>query len=684
MALALGSAVAATSAERGGPPAAEAIGSPPSSQQMRLSCGGAGFATRSAAIMEESSTSPTREVAMHVLHMRSAPLGVAHRNLLQGLDSARRLDALEWLVQAFDALALPDSHLFSAFGLLDRFAASSPAPISAGPGAFALVLASMLVALKVSGTQRDLDRAKRLVVEVSGSPKPWASVRKAELCILRRLGFRACTPTARDLLDRIAADASAQAEASMPSDALWDTDVRARCADLARCLLELALVHEPWAVYGTGRPPLASALAALLLAQLALSAPRNLVDALQEPLRILDHTADAVVTEIAEAMRQRWITEDKRTSSGSSSAVMDKWLRRMGGNLGATPPNAGDLRFLTAPLPAEAPRDSARARSPAGTAFATLGGKAPVTAVPAIPVQAAVPAPGAALSAASMTASTTTLSSCPGPASMSVSDAPPALEEAQRTLPTPRPALCPAPATGPALASRFPPAQLATQLSRTAASENLSSWPLSASGCNKDARPPSPQQASKSASQALLPGRPGAKAVHQPGGAIATNFADGQKSPENANILPSQPLVELAHVLNMVGTRMGPGSGSGATFGTGAKQRAPVAEVLVSSALRLSWPDERRKVPRSEAAEACRDAILALQEAASQLEGAAGLLDGGSTAVHREFKPTALGSESKRRRTFAGPTLARAPSPGAAGPPAPRGSPPVRLSGLRV
>lgn len=221
-----------------------------------------------------------------MLHARSAPLGVANADLARGLDSSRRLDALEWLVQAFDALGLPDTQLFSAFGLLDRFAASSPNPISAGPGAFALVLAAMLVALKVSGTQRDLERAKRLVVEVSGSARPWAAVRKAELCILRRLGFRACTPTARDLLDRLLADVGGP---SVQQDgSAWDGDAKARCENLSRFLLELGLVHEPEVVYGAGRAPLAAAMAALLLTLLALSAPRRVVEALAgRPLDLL-------------------------------------------------------------------------------------------------------------------------------------------------------------------------------------------------------------------------------------------------------------------------------------------------------------------------------------------------------------------------------------------------------------
>lgn len=298
--------------------------------------------------------------------MRSQPLGVASRSLAQGLDGARRLDALEWLVQAFDALNLPDTQLFAAFGLLDRFAAASPAPISAGPGAFALVLAAMLVALKATGTQRELERAKRLVAEVSGTSRPWAAVRKAELCILRRLGFRACTPTSRDLLDRLLGEAS-QAAVRLPQDvSAWDSDSRSRCADLARFLLELGLVHEPETLYGPGHPPLAAALAALLLALLALGAPRQCAEALREPSRLLD--GGLAVAELAEAMRQRWTAEERRAAGGGGSAVLEKWLRRVG-SFGASPPAAGELRYLMTgvgialepPVP-KAAQESARAK----------------------------------------------------------------------------------------------------------------------------------------------------------------------------------------------------------------------------------------------------------------------------------------------------------------------------------
>lgn len=59
--------------------------------------------------------SPLREVSLSALHRRSSPLSLSSVNLARGLDSARRLDALEWLVQAYDALGLPDGQLFAAF-----------------------------------------------------------------------------------------------------------------------------------------------------------------------------------------------------------------------------------------------------------------------------------------------------------------------------------------------------------------------------------------------------------------------------------------------------------------------------------------------------------------------------------------------------------------------------------------
>ena len=42
--------------------------------------------------------SPLREIPLSSLQKRSSPLSLSHASLAHGLDSARRLDALEWLV----------------------------------------------------------------------------------------------------------------------------------------------------------------------------------------------------------------------------------------------------------------------------------------------------------------------------------------------------------------------------------------------------------------------------------------------------------------------------------------------------------------------------------------------------------------------------------------------------------
>eukprot|EP00747_Dinoflagellata_sp_TGD_P181764 gnl/TRDRNA2_/TRDRNA2_35706_c0_seq1.p1 gnl/TRDRNA2_/TRDRNA2_35706_c0~~gnl/TRDRNA2_/TRDRNA2_35706_c0_seq1.p1 ORF type:complete len:620 (+),score=123.52 gnl/TRDRNA2_/TRDRNA2_35706_c0_seq1:280-1860(+) len=513
------------------------------------------------------------KVALHVLHMRSTPLGVANAKLSQGLDSARRLDALEWLVQAFDALNLPDSQLFAAFGLLDRFAAASPAPISAGPGAFALVLAAMLVALKVSGTQKDLERAKRLVVEVSGSSRPWAAVRRAELLILRRLGFRACTPTARDLLDRLL-DSALPAEVA--KDSAWDLDSRNRCAELARFLLELGLVHEPEAVYGPGRPPLAAALSALMLSLLALNSPPGCLEVLREPLRLLD-PGDAVIRELSEAMRQRWVMEEKRVNGGGGSAVMEKWLRRVG-SFGASPPSPCELKFL-APEPQ-------KVLSPAKRKDSIV--------------------PGASVSQAVVSIAE------PSSRLEQASDAP---EPAVASASTDQQHACQLVSTQDSMTtSRYPPAQLMSQLSRAAATENLSAWPLPG---QQEAQPSSPQPATaKGARQAA--------ASSVDGGAAA-------RSPEPSARAAPEPLVELTHVLNMVAPR--PGCGAGASTDSarhagksdGSKQKPPsvAAELLVSSALRMQWAVDRRKVGLADAVRTCRDAAMTLQEAQHGLSDAA-------------------------------------------------------------
>ena len=181
-------------------------------------------------------------------------------------------------------------------------------------------------------------------MEVSGSSRPWAAVRKAEFSILRRLGFRACTPTAFDLLDRLLSDLfpslalrlagnPSAGSAPMPSagtdPASWDPESKLRCSNLARFLLEMCVVYDPEALYDSGRPPLVSAVAALLLSLLSHSAPRHYAQMLAEAVHLTEllgirssvlcrgeslwpmmnqqRSNRTTLMEIAEAMRSRWV-----------------------------------------------------------------------------------------------------------------------------------------------------------------------------------------------------------------------------------------------------------------------------------------------------------------------------------------------------------------------------------------
>lgn len=636
--------------------------------------------------------SPLHEVTLAHLHKRSSPLRVTCSDLAQGLDSARRLDALEWLVQAFDALNLSDAQLFSAFSLLDRFAAASPQPISAGPGAFAYVLAAMLVALKVSGTQRDLERAKRLVIEASGTPRPWAAVRKAELQILRRLGFRACTPTCLDFLERLLTEAFA----SSSSEGL-EPEARTKCGELARCLLELGVVHEPEAVYGSsGHAPLASALAAALLALLAFRAPTACMEAFREPLSLLE-TGDSVVVDLAEAMRTRWQAEERKSAStaAGNSAVLEKWKRRMG-SIGATVPSSLDMRHImpeglkggedtelsglgrrlrgkqsaVSPLRprdgSSQPTTSLLLAPPTAITRASTGGERASTAV-----EQGQQAASKTTSQARHEVLEPPLLVAPGSSELPPSSAvpssarnPPATsggESVQRSSSARESSGC---QHGPAVTSaKYPPSQLVSALSRVTASENLSTWPLTGSSREKDA-PLSPQIKS------------GAEK-----GVVAE-----KSSPE--------PLVELPHVLNMLNSTSN--RLNAARSGNNCEKTKPpsvASELLVSSALRLAWPPDRRKgVDVTVAAVSCRDAAAALEEAAQYLRNTAANLDTGILQTRETKVPTVsgAGSESKRRRTFGGPSPPRGSSPTATAAPAPaapvataRVSPPV-VRGIRV
>lgn len=601
------------------------------------------------------------ETPLRLLHARSAPLGVNARSLARGLDAARRLDALEWLVKAFDAIGLPDAHLFEAFALLDRFAAAAhAAPIRAGPGAFALVLATMIVVLKVSGTQRDLERAKRLVVEVSGKERPWAPVRKAELGLLRCLGFRACAPTALDLLERMLDDVRAAApprpaHLSLASGAAtgvgapsglggctWDDESVTRCAVIARCLLELGIVHEPEAVYGQARPPLTAALAALLVALFAAGAPRTCAEALKEAWRLLEESlpgSSFVVAEIAESLRTRWLSEGELIgSSAPACAVAEKWLRRGGAAFAAAPLFPSELRGWVASV-----AQGALAKVVPSVRPQSLQAPTP-QAAQATPTQAAEGPPAWAAAA---------------PASVAkISDEPLATED---ILGSPRGALQARSLQANGGAGRVsigPPGHIRSAI--TAASGEPEPLIDLASVLNMCCPVP-PSKASA--------------------GGVASAPLDGK-------------LASLSQRLASSGT-------------------AGAASLLAASALRAQWPTDRRRLCLGEAGGTCREAVAALQEAAAQLLAAAVVLEAQAGAPRTACAATGCSAAGcsaacqaivapKRRRTFGGPSPLRATSPAererverdrgvvaaataAAGPPRSRGSPPVgRLSGLRV
>eukprot|EP00931_Biecheleriopsis_adriatica_P008448 TRINITY_DN109633_c0_g1_i1.p1 TRINITY_DN109633_c0_g1~~TRINITY_DN109633_c0_g1_i1.p1 ORF type:complete len:668 (+),score=155.64 TRINITY_DN109633_c0_g1_i1:74-2077(+) len=644
--------------------------------------------SRSPGPTSELAETPLREVPLSVLHKRSSPLGITNSSLAHGLDSARRLDALEWLVQAFDALNLPDAQLFCSFGLLDRYAAASPTPISAGPGAFALVLAAMLIALKVSGTKKDLERAKRLVIEVSGSSRPWTTVRKAELHILRRLNFRACTPTANDLLERLLSDNVLIDSEHLTEHSLdaWDPESKQRCQNLARFLLELAIVHDSEAIYGAGRAPLAGALAAVLLSLLALGAPKRYAEGLSEGMRLAD-LSRAAVTEIAEAMRQRWSMEEQKSSGNSSpSAVTEKWLRREG-SLGASPPSPGELRHLTTGITVAATTAKAVDTKSFVPAKAMSGAGSPPAKGSSTrrsvghgagnaDMIAALPTPARRASIGVHSTGQAAAAAAPVPPSQPPQRAPQSVPNPRHSQKDPKPQMEGPPAEQQPLKHLQPEEeqkeeqkQPRTQLSRAAAQENLSYWPLTSGTAS-----------------------------------AASNPADGADVPASCLVQDRspEPLVELTQVLNLVAPRPQPATGSTAAAASAAcpgKFRPPsvAAELLVSSALRMQWPVDKRKLPAKDAAGTCREAAAVLQEAVAQLTAAAAAFEGGSNSL-RDFTKTRAGAAdiTKRRRTFAGQSQASAMSPpvaqfaAAAAPakgqaPVQRGSPPVtRTGGLRV
>jgi len=607
----------------------------------------------------------SREEPLRVLHRRSKPLAIDSRSLAQGMDGGRRLDALAWLVQAFDAKGLPDAQLFVAFGLLDRYAAASSEPICAGPSAFTLVLASMLVALKATGTQRDLDTAKQLVTVVSNSRRPWGALRKAELSILRRLQFKACTPTSRDLLDQLLAEAAQSQAWSSRQGGSWEGELCARCEDLAKFLLELGVVHEPEVLYGPGHPPLTAALAALLLALVAMGAPQRRVEALREAVRQLDIRGPTVV-KLAEAMRQRWAVEDQHAKSGGkSTAVLEKWSRRMG-SFGVSPPSPGQLRqcLIAGVEVGEARRLQLLAH------FAEIGKARRNEETTVVEFMSSLPTPLRNASGQS------------GSRGLAVGARAVQLEQRQQRQHSACDLECKENNAAASQLTLLAPAdtqseamQLVLPHGRSLREElqGLHCSPAAAPILEAEDAPNS--QADGAAKPSLLPVR---------------DRADMSPSPQ-MDCVPSErpfkemPLMDLSHILNMSQPADNQQTAGGPTS-VGKHQPAPVdTKVLLSSALRMRWPRDGRQQGPSDAAVACREAAEALSQASTRLlDTACRLEQGKSTASIRASGP--IGDiEAKRRRTSGGNSTLAVSPPVVGGQCRLRGSPPAaQRAGLRV
>jgi len=269
---------------------------------------------------------------LKLFHLRSRVMcvtGAAWRDV----DLALRLDAIDWLVQAFDGMKIPEVQLFKAIEIFDYVAMINvPAAMDQEFDTFLAVVTSMLLAVKVCGRSPDLDRAKELIKQLCDSPSHLADIYsgfyRLELCTLEQLSFRIHKPTWCDILELLVSNTLPAALSHEWTEGAWAADAQVKCANLARFLLELALVHEPRTVYGPGNPPLITGLAALILALLACRAPQHCIEALGEPLRLLD-TSCAVVADVCETMWRRWYVETRGAATSSGSSTTKKWLRRL-------------------------------------------------------------------------------------------------------------------------------------------------------------------------------------------------------------------------------------------------------------------------------------------------------------------------------------------------------------------
>lgn len=158
----------------------------------------------------DAALSDVVDSALHSMHQSSERSLPAIQDLLAGLPAQHRQETLCWLLQAFDVMSFPDTLLFDAALILDRYYATMP--VDEGPGgAQQKLLAAVCTALKI-GYPADLQLPlKQVVTHLGRDQVPFEQVMLAELTMLRTLEFHVGTPTARDFLEALCARLSTSA-----------------------------------------------------------------------------------------------------------------------------------------------------------------------------------------------------------------------------------------------------------------------------------------------------------------------------------------------------------------------------------------------------------------------------------------------------------------------------------------
>jgi len=181
-----------------------------------------------------------RELASSVMqasHEESERHMPSAERVLARLGSEERETILLWLVQVCSLRNIPDTVLYSAALLFDRYCAASEEPLPIGR-LHLTVLAILSIAMKVTGGGDDVRKPYKLRELLGGLGQQMFSVEeifKAEVEVLQALDFEVSAPSPLDFLDALALPFTqpSRPEASSP------------VVCLAKFLLQLSILDAP-------------------------------------------------------------------------------------------------------------------------------------------------------------------------------------------------------------------------------------------------------------------------------------------------------------------------------------------------------------------------------------------------------------------------------------------------------